>query len=108
MTKHIIPQYKLMLVYDVQSGQMESYYQFIMNEMVPTVQKMGLYIFQVWHTPWAWGDHPVRQAEFVAEDLDTVRDVLNSETWIMLENKLQEYATNYHRKVVRFKPGFQL
>jgi hypothetical protein len=63
-------------------------------------------MFRVFHT--LWGDYPLRQAEFVAEDLGTIQEVLASEMWQDLEMKLLQHATNYHRKVVRFRPGFQL
>lgn len=107
MTKHIIPRYKLMLFYDPAPTQAETYYHFVMNEMVPTAQDMGLYMFRVFHTLWGQ-DQPVRQTEFVAEDLETIQAVLESDRWKALETQLEQYCTNYHRKVVPFKPGFQL
>lgn len=106
MTQHIIPRYKLMIFYDLLPGTDESYYNFIMNEMVPTAQEMGLHMFRVYHT--LWGNCPLRQAEFVAEDLETIHAALNSERWQDMESTLLEHATNYQRKIVRFRPGFQL
>jgi len=105
MTKHIIPRYKLMLFYDLRPEEKELYYQFVMTEMVPAVQNMGLYFFRVYHT--LWGECPLRQAEFVAEDLATIHTVLESELWRTLESRLMEHAINYRRKIVRFRPGFQ-
>jgi len=106
MTKHIVPRYKLMLFYDLKPQAMDAYYDFIMNEMIPTAQEMELYIFRVFHT--VYGDCPLRQAEFVAEDLDTIRQVMESDAWHGLEDKLLQYATNYNKKIVKFRPGFQL
>ncbi|MBN1202010.1 MAG: hypothetical protein JXJ20_09160 [Anaerolineae bacterium] len=106
MTKHIIPRYKLMLFYDLTPGDMETYYNFIMNEMVPAAHEMGLYMVQVYHT--LWGDCPLRQAEFVAEDLTTIQTALHSDEWQVLEDKLLQHTANYSRKIVRFRPGFQL
>jgi hypothetical protein len=105
MTKRIIPRYKLILFYDPVDSELEVYYHFVMTEMVPAVHEMGLYIFRVFHT--LWGDYPLRQTEFVAENLETIDAVLNSERWQELEAKLLGYATNYRRKIVRFRPGFQ-
>lgn len=106
MPKSIMPRFKLMLFYDLTSGNVEEYYQFVMSEMVPAVQDMGLHIFGVYHT--LWGDYPHRQAEFVAEDLDTIYRVLGSDAWHELERRLQEHTSNYSRKIVRFRSGFQL
>jgi hypothetical protein len=106
MTKHVIPRYKLILCYDLRVADTEEYYQFIMDELIPAAQDMGLYFFRVFHT--LWGDYPIRQAEFVAEDLETVHNALHSEAWGRLEDKLREHVTNYSRKTIQFRPGFQL
>ncbi|HEX3051118.1 MAG TPA: hypothetical protein VHP83_10725 [Aggregatilineaceae bacterium] len=106
MADTLTPRYKLMLLYDLIPGDSEEYYQFIMSELTPALQQQGLHLFQVFHT--VWGSCPVRQAEFVAEDLNTVEQFLRTETWLQLEAKLRQHSTNYSRKVVRFRPGFQL
>jgi hypothetical protein len=105
MTQQITPRYKLMLFYDPPPGDKEEYYNFVMNEMIPAVQEHGLYMFRVFYT--LWGDYPERQAEFIAEDLATIQAVLESDLWQTLEAKLLHFTSNYHRKVVKFKPGFQ-
>jgi hypothetical protein len=103
----IIPQYKLMLFYDLPQTNVESYLNFVMTEMVPQVQAHNVIMFQVFHTVWGSGC-PLRQAEFVAEDLETIHELLDSEDWHALETKLLGYTTNYRRKVVKFRPGFQI
>jgi hypothetical protein len=110
MTKHITPRYKLMLFYDLETDETEAYYQFIMTEMIPTLQTMGLYIFRAFHTiPGPQGtEHRMRQVEFVAEDLETVQKIIDSERWQEYETRLLEHAGNYSRKIVRFRNGFQL
>lgn len=106
MKKNIVPRYKLMLFFDLLPGTNEAYYSFVMNEMVPTAQSMGLYMVQVYHT--VWGECPLRQAEFVSEDLETLQEVLDSDSWQGIEHKLNSFVSNYHRKIVPFRPGFQL
>jgi len=110
MTRHIIPRYKLMLYYDLATPDVEAYFQFVMSEMVPELQEMGLYLFRAFHTipGQVDGEHPLRQVEYVAEELETIQEVLHSERWCKLEEKLQQYVTNYSRKIVRFRQGFQL
>jgi hypothetical protein len=110
MTKHIVPRYKLMLFYDLADRYTDEYYQFIMNEMIPALQAMDLYIFRAFHTiPAQQGEsHRNRQVEYVAESLEAVEDVLKSEQWQTMEAKLLTYVTNYSRKTVRFRQGFQL
>ena len=110
MTKHITPRYKLMLFYDIVGQETEAYYQFVMTEMIPALHEMGLYIFRAFHTipgP-SGGEHQMRQVEFVSEELDTIRDALNSDAWHGYEKRLLEHAANYRRKIVPFRHGFQL
>lgn len=110
MSKHITPRYKLMLFYDLVGQESEAYYQFIMTEMIPSLREMGLYIFRAFHTiPGPNGDpNRMRQVEFIAEDLETVRTVLDSEKWKGFEARLLQHAANYERKIVHFRQGFQL
>lgn len=101
----IIPRYKMILSYDVPPASYESYYRFILNELVPALQQEGLYMVEVWHT--AYGDYPLRMAGFVAEDLQTIRDLLASDRWRDLERRFLEYVHNYSRQIVRYRQGFQ-
>lgn len=108
MTKQITPRYKVMLFYDLIEEDAGRYYEFVMNEMLPEAQAMGLYFFRLYHTLWGSSSCPLRQAEFVAEDLETVQSALDSPAWEHLEVTLQQFVTNYNRKVVTFRTGFQL
>ena len=110
MTKHIVPRYKLMLFYDLADRQSEDYYQFIMNEMIPTLQAMDVYIFRAFHTiPGQQGtNHRNRQVEYIAETLEAIEELLGSEKWQTVETQLRGYVTNYSRKIVHFRQGFQL
>jgi hypothetical protein len=101
----IIPRYRLLIRYDIRPDQYEPYYQFVINEYVPALQSMGLYMVAVWHT--AYGDYPVRQVDFVTDNLDTMREVFESERWAQLEAELLTFVTGYERKVVRYHDRFQ-
>ncbi len=110
MTQPIVPRYKLMLFYDLTTQNSEAYYQFVMTEMIPVAHEMGLYIFRAFHTiPGTQKDYrPMRQVEYIAEDLQTIRRVLDSDVWHELEARLADHVSNYHRKVVKFRQGFQM
>jgi aryl-phospho-beta-D-glucosidase BglC (GH1 family) len=101
----IYPRYKLLMMYDIRPELYEPYFQYIMSEFVPALQNMGLYMITAWHT--AYGDYPVRLIEFVSEDLETMLEIFQSDRWDEMESQLKTYITNYERKVVRFRQGFQ-
>ena len=105
MTEDITSYTKVLLTYDIIPETQESYYQFMLGELVPTVQKMGLGMAEAWHT--AVGDYPLRLVAFVGESRETVDEVIGSEKWEELESRLQQYVTNYTRRVVPFRNRFQ-
>ena len=105
MAQGIIPRYKLLICYDINEGNHEAYYQFVLSELVPAMQSLGLYMLQVYHT--AYGKYPVRQLEFVAENLETVNQAMETSAWAEIQSKFQEYTCNYSQKLVRFRDGFQ-
>jgi hypothetical protein len=94
---------KMILTYDIRREVSDSYYQFVLGEMVPTLQSLGLAMSGAWHT--AYGNYPMRLVEFIAEDPDVLDRVLTSASWEQLENTLQHYVHNYHRKVVPLRDG---
>lgn len=101
----ISPTCKVLLSYDIRPDVVDRYYQYVLKEFIPELETMGIYMFRVWHV--AYGDYPVRQLEFIAEDVEDVHDVLLSDRWNTLENQLKTYTLRYGRKLVRFRPGFQ-
>lgn len=101
----IVPRYKLLMTYDINPNAENSYLQFVLNVFVPRLQQMGLYMWRAYHT--AYGEYPLRQLEFLSEDLDTVRKAMSSEEWSELNDKLLTYVTNYATKLVEFREGFQ-
>ena len=110
MTQQITPRYKLMLFYELSTDDTHAYYQFLMMEMIPSLRALGVYIFRAFQViPASPENSPqMRQIEFVAEDLETLRMVLGSRRWKLYEEWLLAHATNYRKKIVRFRPGFQL
>lgn len=89
---------KFLLMYDIHPEIQDQYFQFMLGEMVPTLQSLGLVMGGVWHT--AYGNYPMRLIEFVAEDRETLQRVLASQVWEQLESRLQRFVVNYGRKIV--------
>ncbi|RMF76547.1 MAG: hypothetical protein D6737_19900 [Chloroflexi bacterium] len=103
--EQIIPRYKLLLYYNIRPEATDGYYQYVLGEFIPAMQRMGLYMLAAWHI--AYGDYPMRQVEFVAEELESVQNAFNSPRWKEMERELQNYTTNLQHKVVVYRDGFQ-
>lgn len=101
----IIPRYKIILTYDVVPNTRDEYYQFAMGEVIPTLQEMHVYMTEVWHT--AYGDYPLRMAVFVAEDYETIQNLLGSARWQELETKFKSFVRNFSLKITSYQQGFQ-
>ncbi len=101
----ITPHFKMIWSYDVIPASQENHYQFLLGEMVPALQEMGVYMTEAWHT--AYGEYPIRMLSFVTQDLDTLSDMLESQRWHDLEGRFQSYIRNFSRKIVAYRQGFQ-
>ena len=104
-TLPIIPQFKLLMCYNIKRGMNTVYYRYVMSEFVPTLAEMDIHLLDAWHT--AYGDYPVRQVEYVVDDLSVIHDAFSSSQWEELENRLQSFTTHYSRKIVAYRRGFQ-
>lgn len=101
----MIFKYKLLMMYDIRSGVADRYFAYVIREFVPELESMGLYMFRVWEV--RYGEYPVRQLEFVSENLETVQEIFKSERWETLEDQFKALTLNYRRKLVNFRVGFQ-
>lgn len=96
---------KLLLTYDPLPERREAYLQYVRGEFVPTLEQLGLVMSDAWHT--AYGAYPLRLAGFLASDRELMESIIASDTFLDLETRLQEYVTNYERKIVPMRTTFQ-
>jgi len=97
---------KLLMSWDIQSGRESEYFQFIIQDFVPGLLKLGLQPTEVWFT--AYGDCPQIQAGGLASDVATIQNIMSGTEWQELRDKLEEYVTGYQQKVIAAEGGFQL
>jgi hypothetical protein len=97
---------KLLMSWDIQSGNEAEYFQFVIQEFVPGLLRLGLQPTEVWFT--AYGDCPQIQAGGLAPDFSTIDKIIHSSDWQELRQKLEGYVSGYQQKVIRAEGGFQL
>ena len=98
-------QVKLLLSYDIKGGHENAYRRFVLEELLPKAQELGLVPTDAWHT--AYGKYPTRLLGFVAADLATARTAMASDEWKAMMQRLQGYTMNLSRRLVLFRGGFQ-
>jgi hypothetical protein len=97
---------KLLLTWDMVPGREQEYFEFLVREFVPGLQKLGIEPAEAWYT--TYGDSPQMLTEFSAEDIQQIRQALETEDWVHLNNRLLEFVTNFNAKIVRATGGFQM
>lgn len=96
---------KLILTWDIVPEKERDYFEFVIREFLPGVQKMGLELTDAWAT--VYGNQPQIQVGAVSDTPEDALKVLDSEEWGVLQEKLLEYVINYHQKIVNQRKGFQ-
>lgn len=98
-------QVKLLLSYDILSGKENAYRRFVVEELLPKAQELGLTPTDAWHT--AYGSYPTRLIGFVAESLDAAHTALASGEWEALIRRLKGYTGDLSQRLVPLRGGFQ-
>jgi len=96
---------KLVMTWDIAPDHEQDYYEFVINEFVPGVQRLGLQPAEAWVT--VFGDYPQIQVGILADDLPGVQRALNSDSWTQLQDKLFALVQNFSYKVIPARNGFQ-
>ena len=97
---------KLLMTWDMVPGQEQEYFEFLVREFVPGLQRLGVEPTEAWYT--TYGDGPQMLAGFVAENHEVMQSALETQEWAKLRDRLFEFVTNFNSKVVRASGGFQL
>ncbi|MCC7118080.1 MAG: hypothetical protein IT310_06100 [Anaerolineales bacterium] len=96
---------KVIMTWDIASERDQEYFEFIIGEFVPGVQKLGLQPAEAWAT--LYGSYPQIQVGLLAPDAPQARSILASADWALLQDRLFGYVKNYSHKVVAVRAGFQ-
>jgi hypothetical protein len=93
------------MTWDIASDHEQDYFEFVIGEWIPGIQRLGLQPVEAWAT--MWGDYPQIQVGILADDLSGVKRVLDSDGWNQLQDKLFALVSNFSFKIVPARSGFQ-
>jgi hypothetical protein len=98
---------KLLLSWDIQSGQDQEHFEFMVREFAPRLTTLGVVPIEAWYT--MYGEKsPQIVVEAMTDDLPTMRRILASNEWEDLKANLLKYVTNFNQKVIRGRSHLQL
>lgn len=100
---------KLIMNWDIKDEQQQEYFEFVVREWGPGLNRLGLNLIGLWLTTYARDENaPKVMAEGLTENLADMRRILASDEWKRLHARLLECVENYSQKVVRTSGDFQL
>lgn len=97
---------KLILTWDILPGQEQEYFEFVVRDFIPSIQRLGMEPSDAWFT--MYGDQPQIMAAAQMPDMEALEDALDSNEWEDLTERLLEYVENFDYKVVEARSGFQM
>lgn len=96
---------KLILTWDILPEREQEYFEFVVREFIPGVQRLGFDLSDAWAT--VYGTRPQILVGAVLPTTSKARQILRSTEWRSLNNQLKDYVQNYTQKVVESRNGFQ-
>jgi len=97
---------KLLMTWDILPGREQEYFEFVVRDFIPNVQKLGMEPSDAWFT--MYGDQPQILAAVQVSNVNKLQSVLESQDWKGLIQQLLDYVEDFQYKVVPAKAGFQL
>jgi len=89
---------RLVFSWNIKSDAEPSYFEFVVQEFAPKIIKMGIRPTEVWYTVYGEGPQIIMPA--IAADLESLQQVLSSEEWLELVDKLNTFVTDYQLRIL--------
>jgi hypothetical protein len=97
---------KLLMSWDILPGREQEYFEFVVREFIPGIQRMGLEPTDAWFT--MYGNQPQIIAGVQGSSQPVVQSVLQSDEWLKLTEQLMSLVTDFTYKIVPARKGFQM
>lgn len=97
---------KLLMTWDIIPGREQEYFEFVVREFVPGIQRLGIQPTEAWYT--TYGRRPQILTGVVADTVARMELALGTEEWRRLRDRLLDYVTDFTWRIVRASGGFQM
>jgi hypothetical protein len=97
---------KLLMTWDIIPGREQEYFEFVVREFLPSMQRLGLETNDSWFT--LHGNQPKIMVAAQMPSLVSMQNLLKTEDWNSLVSQLMDYIENYQLKIIPASGGFQL
>ena len=97
---------KLLMTWDILPGREQEYFEFIVRDWIPGLQKLGMDPSDAWFT--MYGNHPQIMTAVQTPTLANLQQALGSQDWEELTQRLLDFVEEFEYKVVQARAGFQM
>ena len=97
---------KLLMTWDILPGREQEYFEFVVRDWIPGIQRLGLEPSDAWFT--MYGDQPQIMASAQTNSITTMQRILGTSEWIDLTHQLLDYVEDFKYKIVPARSGFQM
>lgn len=97
---------KLVMNWDIRPETESEYFEFLVHEFIPGMNRLGIGEIQVWYT--TYGECEQKLATGITPDLEQMQTALGSDDWERMTEKLNGYVTDWNLKVIPANKGFQM
>jgi hypothetical protein len=94
------------MTWDILPGREQEYFEFVVRDFIPGVQRMGMEPSDAWYT--MYGGQPQILAAMQMPSVSSLDKILKSSEWDELTQRLLDYVENFKLKVVQARSGFQM
>jgi hypothetical protein len=94
------------MTWDILPGREQEYFEFVVRDFIPSIQRLGLEPSDAWFT--MYGEQPQILAAVKSPSMVALQKVLDSQEWKELTQQLLDYVEDFNYKVVNARTGFQL
>ena len=89
---------KLLLSWNIKADEETAYFEFVTQEFVPGVLRLGIRPVEAWYTVYGQGPQIITSAE--ANDRQALTGILEGPEWAELMQKLERFVTDFKQRIV--------
>ena len=97
---------KLLMTWDILPGREQEYFEFVVRDWIPGIQRLGLEPSDAWIT--MYGDQPQIMASAQTNSIMVMQRILDTSEWNDLTRQLLDYVEDFKYKIVPARSGFQM
>ncbi len=97
---------KLLMRWNIREESEAEYFEFLVNDFIPGMNKLGLHNIEVWFT--AYGDCEQKMASGMMETAVSMHALVATDEWMYLTDELAGLVYEYDERIIPATRGFQL